>query len=161
MQDTIALVERLQATGISRIAIHFRQITQRSNEAAHLNWIEQIRPHVRVPLIVSGDVMSLQVAQTLLSHYHVDAVLFARAAMWNVSVFNSNPLHPIAAAQQMLQCMQQYDTHFPSAKYIYLRMFEQHARSSLYQNLARTKTMPQLVQLFENADALSIRFGNA
>lgn len=93
LDDTIALVKRLEATGISAIAIHGRTKFERPQHMVKTDIIKQIAKHISIPVIANGGSKEIEKYSDILKFREAcgaSSVMIARAAEWNCSIFRKN-----------------------------------------------------------------------
>lgn len=93
-EETIALAKKLEAAGISALAIHCRTRDDRPHHPAKWDVLKLLAAELSIPLIANGDITGLQAMETLRTEYNVSSFMLARAAQMNVSVFGADPPLP-------------------------------------------------------------------
>jgi len=98
LSKTIELVKIIEKTGVAAIGVHGRTKDQRPNDPNNVAAIGQIVDSVSVPIIANGGSSNNRNSQ--LNTYHgirqfwresrASSVMIARAAEWNVSVFQES-----------------------------------------------------------------------
>lgn len=76
-------IKALEKAGVSAIAIHVRTASQNYSGNARYELIKDLREKMHVPLIVSGDIYSLEAAINALNISKADAVMVARGGVGN------------------------------------------------------------------------------
>lgn len=77
------VVQRLEKAGVSAITIHARTTTQMYSGKANWELLSGLKSTMRVPLIISGDIFTLDDAIKALEITKADAVMVARGAVGN------------------------------------------------------------------------------
>lgn len=77
------VVQRLEKAGVSAITIHARTTTQMYSGKANWELLSGLKSTMRVPLIISGDIFTLDDAIKVLEITKADAVMVARGAVGN------------------------------------------------------------------------------
>lgn len=93
LNDTIALVKRLESTGIRAIAIHGRTKFERPQHMVKTDIIKQIAEHISIPVIANGGSKEIEKYCDILKFREAcgaSSVMIARAAEWNCSIFRKN-----------------------------------------------------------------------
>lgn len=85
--DTIELARRIEASGVTALAVHARYVSDRPKIPAKWDHLRVVRDSVQIPLIANGDVSSHEDAKALRAMSGADGVMIARAAQNNPSVF--------------------------------------------------------------------------
>ena len=79
----LEVIKELEDAGIDAIAIHPRTRSEYYSGTAHYDEVVNLRDKMRVPLIISGDIFTLQDALKALRITKADAVMVARGGMGN------------------------------------------------------------------------------
>lgn len=79
----VDIVERLEKAGVSAITIHARTSEQMYAGKANWNILVGLKAKMKVPLIISGDIFTLDDAIQVLEVTKADAVMVARGAVGN------------------------------------------------------------------------------
>ena len=77
------VVQLLEQAGVSMIAIHARTRAQLYSGNARFELLRGLRSEMHIPLVVSGDIFSLEDAIRVQEETQADAVMVARGAMGN------------------------------------------------------------------------------
>ncbi|KAH9810442.1 hypothetical protein DFH28DRAFT_986011 [Melampsora americana] len=103
-EDTLNLVKKISATGISCLTVHCRTQLMRSTEPALLHRLKEIVETVNesrsssrpLPVVANGDCFEFKDMEKIKSLTGVERVMIARGAERNVSCFRSDgPLDPV------------------------------------------------------------------
>lgn len=103
-EDTLTLVKKISATGISCLTVHCRTQLMRSTEPALLHRLKEIVETVQesrksstpLPVVANGDCFEFKDMEKIKSLTGVERVMIARGAERNVSCFKSDgPLDPV------------------------------------------------------------------
>ncbi|XP_075433069.1 tRNA-dihydrouridine(20) synthase [NAD(P)+]-like isoform X2 [Ascaphus truei] len=99
LEETVALVKRIERTGVAAVAVHGRKKEERPQHPVHCDIIRAIAAAVSVPVIANGgsqerirefgDIAAFRRATGAAS------VMVARAAMWNPSIFRPEGALPL------------------------------------------------------------------
>ena len=79
----LSVINELEKAGISAIAIHARTKSELYTGLPHFNLLKDIRKQMHVPLIISGNIYTLDDAINAINITGADAVMVARGAMGN------------------------------------------------------------------------------
>merc|ERR1712242_180463 len=90
---TVKFAQRLEATGISALAIHGRLKAERPRHPCRYETIKAVSAALKIPVLSNGGsnyFSDLKGIQRFQAETNTSGVLVARAAMWNPSIFNPN-----------------------------------------------------------------------
>jgi len=151
--DSIDLVKRLEATGISAIAVHCRRTTERDVDPARWAELPAICSALSIPVIANGDVLKHADIARVKETTKADSVLIARGALQHPSVFRAEGELPLD--QEILDYLKiaiSVDSHHKNQKYIVERMLKYAKRTDNnfpeFQQAVRSKTSQQLCAVF-------------
>lgn len=77
------VIDTLIKAGISAIAVHARTAKQKYSGKANFKLLKDVGEKIKIPLIISGDIFSLDDAINALKITHATAVMVARGAVGN------------------------------------------------------------------------------
>lgn len=85
--DVLEFVKVIEAAGADLISIHGR--TKEQGYSGKANWerIGEARKNTSLPVLVNGDITSLELAKTALAQSNADGVLIGRGALGNPWIF--------------------------------------------------------------------------
>ncbi|XJO75485.1 hypothetical protein BDV3_006161 [Batrachochytrium dendrobatidis] len=155
IERTIELMQRLEKTGISAIAVHCRFIHERPRQPAHWDVFEQISNCISIPVIANGDLWTMEDIHKFraTSGSAVSSFMIARGAQDNVSVFCKEGLAPIwSVLKEYLQIAQECGANYYSIKYVLLQMWSGQDGIEFRQRLVRCKTIEAISDLFKELD---------
>jgi tRNA-dihydrouridine synthase B len=86
-EDLIELAEQLQSSGVKAISLHPRTAQQSFQGNAEWSLIKQLKQHLVIPVIGSGDIKTALDSIKMLNQTGCDAVMFARGALGQPWIF--------------------------------------------------------------------------
>ena len=97
---TLDLAQRLEACGVSWIALHARTVSARRRRqgAADLNEVKRLKDHVRVPIISNGNVRVWDDVFENLQYTGADGIMVGESLLgnpWFVCCISSCPSDPM------------------------------------------------------------------
>ncbi|MBN2453870.1 MAG: tRNA dihydrouridine synthase DusB [Candidatus Omnitrophica bacterium] len=88
VSDITALARRCESSGAAAIFIHGRTRSQGYSGAVNYEAIRAVKDAVGIPVVGSGDVLSPELAEMMLSRTGCDAILVARGSLGNPWIFS-------------------------------------------------------------------------
>ena len=85
--QAIDIAQAIEALGVDGITIHPRTREQRYSDRADWVYARAVKEHVRIPVTLSGDVVSASSAKRALEETGCDFLMIGRAARANPSIF--------------------------------------------------------------------------
>lgn len=86
--ETVELARRIEQTGVNALAVHGRRTADRTHrDPAQWDGIEAVVSALSIPVIANGDVLEYSDFQRIKDATGSSAVMVARGAVWNASVF--------------------------------------------------------------------------
>ncbi len=85
--DVLEFVKVLEAAGANLISIHGRTKEQGYSGIANWDRIGEARKNTTLPVLVNGDITTLEAARDALTRSHADGVLIGRGALGNPWIF--------------------------------------------------------------------------
>jgi tRNA-dihydrouridine synthase 2 len=150
MENTIDLVKSIEQAGVMALAVHARYIEQRSRVPAHLHMIEQIKSAISIPLIANGDCFKYEDFASIRETYRCDAVMTARGALWNPSIFQPEPIPKTECALKLISYIEKFHGHDINTKYILSKMFEHPAsNNSVFKKVSQSRTHEEMKKILE------------
>ncbi|MFH2231768.1 MAG: tRNA dihydrouridine synthase DusB [Patescibacteria group bacterium] len=86
-RDILEFVKVLEDAGADLIAIHGRTKEQAYSGVANWDRVGEARKNVKVPVLVNGDIVSVETAKDALARSNADGMLIARGALGNPWIF--------------------------------------------------------------------------
>ncbi|KAF9904819.1 hypothetical protein BX616_001168 [Lobosporangium transversale] len=148
-ERTIKLVKMIEATGIKALAVHCRYRDQRPRERAHWDRLKEIVEAVSIPVIANGDAWEYEHLGKLQDLSGATAVMYARRAEANVSVFRKEgllPLNEIVTAY-IRKCLETRN-HHSNTKYVLMQMFVDDTKDPRYRQLCEAKCFRAVCKVF-------------
>lgn len=98
LEDTLKLIDVIQATGVAAVAVHGRTKDERPNHQNNVEFIQAVVKHAKIPVIANGGsansrdspINTNQGIKDFWKKTGASSVMIARAAEWNPSVFRSD-----------------------------------------------------------------------
>ena len=81
--NCVEFARRMEAAGVSAVAVHARTKTQMSSGTANWDYIRQVKEAVSIPVIANGDVFSPKDAVDIVKRTGADMVMIGRGAFGN------------------------------------------------------------------------------
>ncbi|KAJ3072635.1 hypothetical protein HDU98_003213 [Podochytrium sp. JEL0797] len=123
-EETIQLVQRIEKTGVSAIALHCRFRSERPSDPGHWDIFETIAKSIRIPLIANGDIYTLEDVENLKKIApSVSSFMLARGPESNWSTFNATPKTPTQSIIGYAKAAIEYDMIFHNCKYVLMQMW--------------------------------------
>ncbi len=143
MGDTLELARRLERCGVDALAVHARLVADRSSVECLLDCVRDVVGAVGVPVVHNGDVFLYEDIARARARTGAQAVMIARGAQWNASVFRKEGALPlIQVIREYLQLARRYDNHPKNTKFVLLKMIELHKVSrELYDAINRAQDL--------------------
>lgn len=85
--NALQVAIELESLGVDAIAIHPRTRKQKYQDRSDWNLVREIKAHIDIPVILSGDVTNAYMAHMAFAHTKCDYIMIARGAKNNPSIF--------------------------------------------------------------------------
>lgn len=144
-EDTLTLVEKLCATGITNLTVHCRTTPMRNRESpirAYIPKIYEICERNKVSLIMNGAIRDKEHFEQLRSDLNLPKTIggmMADCAERNPTVFSESPLPWFKAVKEYLDIANQYNHHPANVKYMMNRMTP--GKSPFYQYFTQCRKL--------------------
>jgi tRNA-dihydrouridine synthase 2 len=149
----------IETTGVSAIGVHGRTKDQRPNDENNCDAIKQIVHSVKVPIIANGGssnnrnspLNTYQGIKQFWKESEASSVMLARAAEWNVSVFQDREklVDIMTVIHQYLDISIHYDYPFLIVKYCVQQMLgSMQTETEMGRKFLESATMPDLCKVF-------------
>ncbi|KAF6004395.1 tRNA-dihydrouridine(16/17) synthase [NAD(P)(+)]-like protein [Cyanidiococcus yangmingshanensis] len=109
---TLAYAQLLENAGCAVLAVHGRTRDQKGNEPGPANWsiIKQIKEHLRIPVLLNGNIQSWADVQRGLAETHCDGILSADRLLAYPALFSGREdLCIYQLAHEYLDIVETYD----------------------------------------------------
>ncbi|KAF9351108.1 hypothetical protein BGX34_000798 [Mortierella sp. NVP85] len=150
-EKTLKLVKMIEATGVKALAVHCRYRDERPRrERAHWDRLKEIVDAVSIPVIANGDVMEYDHLSKLQELSGATAVMYARKAEANVSIFRKEGLlpHMDVVREYIRRCIH-LRNHHSNTKYVLMQMFNEETKSPHYRPLCEAKSFRAVTKAFD------------
>ncbi|KAF9170434.1 hypothetical protein BGX21_008934 [Mortierella sp. AD011] len=149
-EKTLKLVKMIEATGIKALAVHCRYRDQRPREKGHWDRFKEIVDAISIPVIANGDVWEYEHLSRLQELSGVTAVMFARRAEANVSIFRKEgPLPFMEVVKTYLRKCLETRNHHSNTKYVLMKMFADNTKDPHYRHLVEAKNFRAVCKAIE------------
>jgi len=149
-EETLALVQRLCATGIIRVTVHCRTTPMRPREAAirdQLKAIVKVCHDAGVQCYANGDVQSRSHAEQVIDEFGVDGCMVATAAETNPSCFRSEGVLPWQeVAEEFLKTCMSVGNLTSNTKFCLLHLVP--GKDKFYSEVTQCKSMETMCKVF-------------
>ncbi|KAF6157879.1 hypothetical protein GIB67_015195 [Kingdonia uniflora] len=117
-QDTVELARGIEKTGVSALAVHGREVTDRPKDPARWSGIADIVAAVSIPVIANGDVFEFEDFERIKSATGASSVMVGRGALWNASIFSPHgKLHWVDVKKEYVRKSILWDNDIKKTKY--------------------------------------------
>ncbi|XP_060933312.1 tRNA-dihydrouridine(20) synthase [NAD(P)+]-like [Limanda limanda] len=149
LEETIRLVQRIQRTGVTAVAVHGRLKEERQRHPLHCDYIQAVARAVSIPVIANGGSLDLVKTNADIEEFRratgASSVMLARAAMWNPSVFASQgPLPVEGVMEQYLKYAIEFDNNAFNTKYCLCQMLRDKVESPLGKQLQAAQSNAEI-----------------
>lgn len=153
LEETIKLVQRIEKTGITAIAVHGRFKEERPRHPVHCDYIQAVTKAVSIPVIANGGSLDLVKTNSDIEEFRkatgTSSVMLARAAMWNASVFTSQgPLPVEKVMEEYLKYAIRYDNNAFNTKYCLCQMLRDKVESPLGKQVQAAQTNADISEAY-------------
>ncbi|CAI9720034.1 tRNA-dihydrouridine20 synthase NADP+-like [Octopus vulgaris] len=129
LEDTLNLVKLIESTGVVAIAIHARTQSERPRHPNRNDYIKKISESLKIPVIANGGSKEINCYKDIEQFWKdtgASSVMLARAAQWNVSIFNKNGMLSLPEViREYVKYAIRYDSHYANTKYCVLQMMHE------------------------------------
>ncbi|CAL5324467.1 unnamed protein product [Camellia sinensis] len=150
-QDTVELARRIEKTGVSALAVHGRRVADRPRDPAKWSEIADVVAALSIPVIANGDVFEYEDIQCIKLATGASAVMVARGALWNASIFSPKGKVPWdEVKRQYVRKSILWDNDVKSTKHTLKEMIMHFSSLELPEGKAvnKSETLANLAQLY-------------
>ncbi|CAJ1055866.1 tRNA-dihydrouridine(20) synthase -like [Xiphias gladius] [Xyrichtys novacula] len=153
VEETISLVQRIERTGVSAIAVHGRFKDERPRHPVHCDYIQAVAQTVSIPVIANGGSSDPVKTNADIEEFRkatgASSVMLARAAMWNASVFAKQGPHPVEKVmEEYLKYAIRYDNNAFNTKYCLCQMLRDKVESPLGKKVQAAQTNAEISEAY-------------
>ncbi|XP_039989482.1 tRNA-dihydrouridine(20) synthase [NAD(P)+]-like [Xiphias gladius] len=153
LEETVSLVQRIEKTGVTAVAVHGRFKEERPRHPVHCDYIQAVAQAVSIPVIANGGSLDLVKSNADIEEFRkatgASSVMLARAAMWNASVFSSQgPLPVERVMEEYLKYAIRYDNHAFNTKYCLCQMLRDKVESPLGKQVQAAQTNAEISEAY-------------
>ncbi|XP_041853295.1 tRNA-dihydrouridine(20) synthase [NAD(P)+]-like isoform X2 [Melanotaenia boesemani] len=153
LEETVRLVQRIEKTGVSAIAVHGRFKEERPRHPVHCDYIQAVAQAVSIPVIANGGSLDLVKSHSDIAEFRrvtgASSVMLARSAMWNPSVFSSQgPLAVEKVMEEYLKYAIRYDNNPFNTKYCLCQMLRDKVESPLGKQVQAAQTNAEISEAY-------------
>ncbi|XP_058848837.1 tRNA-dihydrouridine(20) synthase [NAD(P)+]-like isoform X1 [Acipenser ruthenus] len=157
LEDTIRLVQRIERTGVAAIAVHGRQKEERPQHPVHCDVIKAVAEAVSIPVIANGGSQDCIKVHSDIEAFRAatgaSAVMLARAAMWNPSIFRRDgPLPLEQVIGEYIRYAIRYDNHTFNTKYCLCQMLREKLESPQGKKLHSAQSHREICEAFDSVE---------
>lgn len=142
------MAKEFEATGISAIAVHGRQRHERPQHPVNVDAIRRIAESLQIPVIANGGSRDMETYSDIMKFREstgASSVMIARAAQWNVSIFNrSGPLDLESVMEEYLKLSVNYDNAPHNTKYCIQMMLRDQQESERGRKFLDCQTLEEI-----------------
>lgn len=156
-EETIPHVKELVATGISAIAIHARNKTERPQHTPHPEVIKAVvESGIDIPVICNGGSREITKHSDIQKYKDLcgaSSIMLARAAEWNSSIFRKQGLLPkLEVVKMYLKYAVEYDNTAPNTKYNVQNILQDLQETEQGKKFLASETIEQICEVFDMKD---------
>jgi tRNA-dihydrouridine synthase 2 len=122
-RDTVEFCRMVEQCGVTAVAVHGRTRDERDQHPAKWEQIKLVKSVLGCPVVLNGDVFCFADFERALRETGVDAVMTARGALANASIFSADRgTDVLTVARRYVELAGQVDNNYPNTKWTVLRM---------------------------------------
>ncbi|XP_046715750.1 tRNA-dihydrouridine(20) synthase [NAD(P)+]-like isoform X1 [Silurus meridionalis] len=157
LEETISLVKRIEKTGVAAIAVHGRMREERPRHPVHCDYIQAVAENVSIPVIANGGSLDLIKTYDDIEQFRettgASAVMLARAAMWNPSIFRCQGMVSVdEVMEEYVKYAVRYDNNTFNTKYCLCQMLRDRVESPMGKQLHAAQTNEEICKVFGMTD---------
>ncbi|OAF72156.1 hypothetical protein A3Q56_00035 [Intoshia linei] len=114
LEETIALVKRIESAGCSMLTVHARTKEQRGINTGCSNWeyIKEIKKVISIPLIYNGGILNMNHVDICMNEIGCNGIMVAEALLHNPALFSNVKISCINIAFEYLEMCDKYNESF-------------------------------------------------
>ncbi len=121
-RDTVEFCQMAERCGVTAVAVHGRTRDQREQHAADWSQVALVKSALSCPVVLNGDVFCFEDFGKALRETGADAVMTARGALANVSIFSEQGEDVLEVAKKYVALAMRESNHYANTKWTVLRM---------------------------------------
>ena len=147
--ETLQLCRTIAECGVAALAVHARRRHDRPRHWAQWDQVALLRDALpkSLPLVLNGDVFSPDDVPRALAATGADALMLARGAMWNPSLFDRGraalaPPHEVVG--RYVELAEAHANSYGNTKYVCMQMLEGYGKTAPHRLLQKAKDFPAM-----------------
>ena len=147
--ETLQLCRTIAECGVAALAVHARRRHDRPRHWAQWDQVALLRDALpkSLPLVLNGDVFSPDDVPRALAATGADALMLARGAMWNPSLFDRGraalaPPHEVVG--RYVELAEAHANSYGNTKYVCMQMLEGYGKTAPHRLLQKAKDYPAM-----------------
>lgn len=149
LDETVAFVKKVEASGVDFITVHGRTKNTRSSEPANFDAIKLVKDSVSVPVVANGDCFSLKDAQEIAEYTGVDGVMAVRGALANPAMFAGYDNTPWSAIELFWDYASSYGLPFRITQHHLSQMLDKTIPKKLIKEMNETSCLVDMIDWFD------------
>ena len=151
-EDTIALAQVIESTGVAALAVHGRTKSERPKDKNNDAAIRRVVESVSIPVIANGGSEDIKCYQDIDRFRRVtgaSSVMLARASELNPSIFRKEGLLPLDdVIRSFMRYSILFDNHVANVKYVVQHMLSSLQASEMGQRLISASELKQIYSIW-------------
>jgi tRNA-dihydrouridine synthase 4 len=149
LDDTVAFVKKVEASGVDFITVHGRTKNTRSSIPVDLDAIKLVKQTVSVPVVANGDCFSLEQAYKIAEYTGVDGVMSARGILANPALFAGYSNTPWKAIELFWDYATTYGLPYRITQHHLAQMLDGVIHRKFVKELNEIGTLSELIDWFD------------
>eukprot|EP00918_Siedleckia_nematoides_P080382 GHVU01176346.1.p1 GENE.GHVU01176346.1~~GHVU01176346.1.p1 ORF type:complete len:518 (-),score=62.27 GHVU01176346.1:772-2325(-) len=151
-QQTIDFARMCERCGVEAIAVHARLPSERPRHSARWAEFQHLRAALQIPIVANGDLLSIADINAFVAATGIDALMLARAAMWNPAIFTrdaarTRPENKLTVLQSYFRQAADLECPFPSMRFTLGEMTSADSPSPFKGPLKTAKSIADLARV--------------
>ncbi|XP_036321816.1 tRNA-dihydrouridine(20a/20b) synthase [NAD(P)+]-like [Rhagoletis pomonella] len=123
IRSTVELARQLEKCGATFLTLHGRTMWQKISDPLNISAMAEVKKSIQIPLVVNGNVRSLEEAKDLHEKTQADGIMAARGLLSNPTLFNGQ----LKERDTPVECVQQWlDIATRAGDNIHFQCFHHH-----------------------------------